>query len=422
MVKETDQAVHAVTGGARSFRERAHQNALALPGQSKLRRLWRDPSLRAALYAFTLTRAIVFLIILLGGQLNHITTGSGLITRDFELSLHKVPVARLLRETIMVADINWYSGIAENGYERRRFDATVPHNWAFFPLFPLLWRGAMWLTGESVLTGILLSNLLFFCALLVLHKLAGDFNLEAATAERCLFYLAAFPTSYFFSLPMTESLFLLLTLSSFYAAKHQRWWLAGIIGALAAATRVPGILLLPALAVLYWQTYGRDWWRRDLLGLCLIPAGLFSFMYYLYLITGNPFAFKDVLVAWGRSTGFFLTPLSKYLTQPLLIAVPWDFKLLNFAAATTALICGLVLLKRREWALAVYTLTAVIVALSSVLLQSQARYAMALFPMFMVLAVAGQRPRVDELIRVVFLVLLSLMTALFATHFSLAMA
>jgi cytochrome b561 len=81
-----------------------------------------------------------------------------------------------------------------------------------------------------------------------------------------------------------------------------------------------------------------------------------------------------------------------------------------------------VLLKRRAYALACFSLLSVFVALSSVLLQSQARYAMVVFPTFMVLATWGRNSRVDTLIRTVSLVLLSLMTALFAAHFSLALS
>jgi len=82
----------------------------------------------------------------------------------------------------------------------------------------------------------------------------------------------------------------------------------------------------------------------------------------------------------------------------------------------------LVLLRRRAYALACYTLLSAFVALSSVLLQSQARYAMVVFPTFMVLATWGKNTSVDTFVRTVSLVLLSLMTALFAAHFSIAMS
>jgi hypothetical protein len=258
-----------------------------------------------------------------------------------------------------------------------------------------------------------LSALFLFGALLFLHKVVAGFGFELADANRAVFYLAACPVSYFFSLPMTESLFLLLTVGSFYAAKRERWLLAGLLGALASATRITGILLLPALILLYWQTYHTLRPRLNLLPLLLIPTGLLAFMYHLYCLTGNPLAFKDITAAWGRQPGFFLMPLLVYLGDPLQLAVPWDFRLVNFLGATAALLCGFVLLKWRSWSMAFYTLASMFVALSSGLLQSQARYALVVFPIFIVLAVVGRNPRVDLTLRTLSLIMFVLMTLMF---------
>jgi hypothetical protein len=397
-----------------------------------LRRAASDPSLRSALITFTLTRFLVLAILIVGGQMGRVATGSGETVREMFLSLEKTQVARILRQTVTTADINWYHGIAENGYEKTPFRTDKPHNWAFFPLFPLLWRLGFKLTGELPITGMALSHLFFLAALIFVHKAALAFGFSKNRADRSISYLAIFPTSYFYSLPLTESLFLLLTAATFYSAKSRHWWRAGVLGALASATRVTGVFILPALAVLYWQTFGGDWrskaawrqalWRKELVSLCVVPAGVASYMCYLYAITGNPLAFKDILVTWGRGTGFFLITLFDYVRNPLMIAVPWDFRILNFAGACLALACGVILLKWKQWALGIYTLVAVIAALSSLVLQSQARYAMVLFPVFMVLAVAGKRRRVDEVIRTIFVGLLCLMTALFAAHFTMALS
>ncbi|MBC8029285.1 MAG: hypothetical protein H7Z16_04165 [Pyrinomonadaceae bacterium] len=397
-----------------------------------LSRITRDRALRTALYVFLLTRVFVFAVMIIGGQIGRITTGSYDTSRGFDFHFDKTPVAQLLRENTQVADVNWYLGIAELGYHAGPFRVDEQRNWAFFPMFPMVWRAASRLTGEFMITGIFLSNLFFFGALILLYKLALTFGLDEKDARRTLFYLAIFPTSYFFSLPLTESLFLFLTLGSFFAARRERWWLAGLCGALASATRVTGVLLLPALFLIYWHTYGsfslrdflrRDFWKPRLLCLAILPAGLFAFMCFLHLHTGNAFAFKDILVTWGRTSGFFLNTLYQFVREPTLIGIPWDFRVLNFIFAMTAIVCGIVLLRRREWwPLACYTLMSVVVSLSSQILQSQGRYTMVLFPVFLVLAMAGRRERFDEVYRVVSLILFSLMLALFAAHHSVAMA
>lgn len=153
-----------------------------------------------------------------------------------------------------------------------------------------------------------------------------------------------------------------------------------------------------------------------------MPVGLGAFMIYLHRITGNPLAFKDILIAWNRSAGFFLVALYSYLSDPWLIIAPWDFRTVNFAGAVLALGCGAWLMKQRRWALGLYTLICVMAALSSLVLQSQARYAMVLFPMYLVLAKAGERPHVDETIRAGSIALLCLMTGLLSAHFSMALS
>jgi hypothetical protein len=390
-----------------------------------LRRVAADRSVRASFFAFTLSRGIILVIFVVVGLLR---TAPDQFPGHFDayISLEKAPVARIVRQEVLTADVNWYVGIAEHGYEHMPFNADVPRNWAFFPLFPLLLRLASYVTGEFVITGMVLSHLCFLLALFLLHRLALLFNINADDADRCLFYLAVFPVSYFFSVPLPESLFLMLTVASFYFAKSERWWLAGLCGALASATRTTGVLLLPALAVLYWEMYRPlipiRALRKDGLALLLVPTGLISFMIYLHLITGNALAFKGAMAAWGRKAGFFFSPLLDYLSHPSEIAAHWDFRLLNFLAVTIALACGVALLKRRQFGLATYTLLAVLVALSSALLQSQARYAMVVFPVYMALALLGRRAKLDQLIRAVFLVLLALMSALFAAHFTLALS
>lgn len=411
-------------------RDNRDPNSLRL--SEPLRRIAGDASVRSALFSFALTRFLVLAILLVGGQMSRVTTGSSDTIRDISLSLRKIPVARILSTTVMAADINWYQDIAQHGYEKIPFNADSSHKWAFFPLFPLLWRFCSYLTGEFPITGIVMAHCFFLLALIVVHKAALAFGFSKVLADRSIFYLCVFPTSYFYSLPMTESLFLFLTAGSLYSAKRGRWWTASAFGALASATRVTGVLLLPALVILYWKTYGGDprskaaWHsavaRREFLSLCFVPAGLVSFMIYLYAITGDPLAFKHIQVTWGRGTGLFLLTLIEYMRNPLLIAVPWDFRLINFAGPALALTCGAWLLKWRQWALGVFTLACVIVALSSPILQSQARYAMVLFPIYIVLAVAGERPRVDEVIRTISIALMCLMTALFAAHFSIALA
>jgi hypothetical protein len=96
--------------------------------------------------------------------------------------------------------------------------------------------------------------------------------------------------------------------------------------------------------------------------------------------------------------------------------------LLNAAAALLSFGCIYVLVRRREWALALYALLSVVLPLSSGLLQSFDRYALAFFPVFMALGIVATSERLDQVIRFVFVILLGLMTALFAANFTIAVS
>jgi len=85
------------------------------------------------------------------------------------------------------------------------------------------------------------------------------------------------------------------------AALADRWWLAGILGAAASATRAQGVLLVAFLIVLCFQK------RRGWFSILLVPCGLAAFCVFLWRITGNPFAFAGIQSEWQRSAGFSLS-------------------------------------------------------------------------------------------------------------------
>src|SRR5437773_9484952 len=88
------------------------------------------------------------------------------------------------------------------------------------------------------------------------------------------------------------SLFLALVLGSILAAISNRWWLAGVLGALAWMTRANGIILLPTLAVeaIHQWIITKRWnWRW--LWIAIVPAGFAVYLFMNWKVTGDPFAF-----------------------------------------------------------------------------------------------------------------------------------
>jgi hypothetical protein len=234
-----------------------------------------------------------------------------------------------LAEDYCVWDCVWYTNLAHDGYAATPPATPFHHgqaNWAFFPLFPLLLRGLASVPGISyAAAGLVIANLCFVAFVVLAvnylpHRRPNTTTDRAALAV----FLLAFPYSVYFSLPYTESLFALLTLAALYAASTQRLSATAGLAALASATRVPGALLAPlvavrALAPAVAALRGGDHRRAlactadALLPIAIAPLGLFVFMAYLYAHMGDALAFAHVQVAWGRHTVFPLTPLVTHL-------------------------------------------------------------------------------------------------------------
>lgn len=207
-------------------------------------------------------------------------------------------------------DSAWYLQIAAHGY-------YSPASSNFFPLYPLLVHVVEPVFGSMMFAGIAISLTAMVGALLLLDRLVR-LDLGEDAARLTLLLVAAYPMSVFLSAVYTESLFLLLTVACIYAARRERWALAGLCGGLATATRSDGLALLVPLILLY--LYGprartptrtaAAWWvprfrlQRSVLWLALVPAGIAGYMLYLAIAHGAPLApFHAAAVDWGRSFG-----------------------------------------------------------------------------------------------------------------------
>jgi hypothetical protein len=263
------------------------------------------------------------------------------------------------------------------------------------------------------------SNIALLLGLLAVAAAGHAMGIADDEVERAAWYLALFPTSYFFSLPMTESLFLMLSAGSLLAAARQKWWAAGVAGGLASATRVIGICLLPVLLLLPQQRRERTTWQQ--LWLLLVPIGLVAFIVFLYMRTGDPIGFIHAQTLWGRHASATFIDTS-VLPKGLMISKPWNFVALNVAAGLLMTAAGISFLVRRQWSFAAYTLLSVAIPLSSGSLQSMARYALVDFPMFYWLASICRTPARDRAVLATFVITLGWLVALFTLRLDFALA
>jgi hypothetical protein len=150
---------------------------------------------------------------------------------------------------------------------------------------------------SPILAGAIVSLLCFTGALVLLHRLT-ELELGAPAARATVWALALFPASVFFSAVYSEALYLLLSVACIYAARTGRWGWAGVAGALGAATRSAGVLLVVPLAVL-WLARGERR-PRDAACIALVPIGLLAFCAALAAGGGDalaPFHAQDI---WFR--------------------------------------------------------------------------------------------------------------------------
>ena len=192
-------------------------------------------------------------------------------------------------------DAVWYLRVAESGYGESEARA------AFFPLYPLLVRGLATPFGASSAALLVAAYAValgaFLGALTLLHRLVS-LELGRPLAHPTLLLLAVFPAALYFGAPYAESLFLLLSVGAFYAARTGRWAWAGACAAAAAATRNAGVLLMLPLAIIWWSSRERR--PRDGAWILLAPLGLAAFALYLGVAEGDALRFAHAHEAWYR--------------------------------------------------------------------------------------------------------------------------
>jgi len=291
-------------------------------------------------------------------------------------------------------DGSHYLSIARNGYSQ--------FQQAFFPLFPLLIRVTSSFLGGLLFSGLIISHLAFFTSLyLFYHLIRLDF--KKPVARLALILLLFFPTSFYFGSFYTESLFLILILASFYAARKKSWFWAGAIGAFASATRLTGVFLFPALVVeVYLQAKKKKTkpHLKDLLPLLLIPLGLGIYMFYLWRTVGDPFYFFHVQPFFGaeRSGGrlillyqVFWRYLKMILTTPFnhTYFIVW-LELVSFVSFLAALVLALFNRKIR-FSYTVFGLCLLLLPTLTGTLSSIPRYVLPVFPGFIVFALYGEK-------------------------------
>ena len=332
-------------------------------------------------------------------------------------------------------DSVWYLTIADSGYGESSARA------AFFPLYPVLVRGVGTAFGGShgalLVASFLVSLAAFVAALTLLYRLT-ELELGRQLARPTLLLLAVFPAAVFFGAPYSESLFLLLAVGAFYAARTDRWAWAGACAGLASATRSAGLLLVLPLALIWWQSRPRR--ATDAAWLLLAPVGMAAYAAWLGLVEGDALRFLDVQEAWSRHLAVPLTgawdgfvaavdgvrQLASGSRTPVYFESaagdPFRIAAINimlFATLVYAVAACVGVFRRLPRAYGVWVAASLVLPLTFPVtpqpLMSLPRFVSVLFPIFMWLAIVCEERRVTDLVVAASAVGLGLFTAQYAS-------
>ncbi|HET6880344.1 MAG TPA: hypothetical protein VFI31_09325 [Pirellulales bacterium] len=193
-----------------------------------------------------------------------------------------IPEHREFLDAVNWMDGKWYKQIATEGYD---YDPKARSNVAFFPVYPLLSRAVMAVTGLPAETALLIvSNVSFLAALGVLAlyvrgraPAAGAAGSVASVRDAChreaatdqsilrgatcgpadcvLLAATIFPIGCFFRLAYSESTFLFLSVLAMFAMqRHWSPWFIALLVGLGTATRPVGVALVAPFAIYLFRT------------------------------------------------------------------------------------------------------------------------------------------------------------------------
>ena len=304
-------------------------------------------------------------------------------------------------------DAAHYIRLIEEGYQG--YTENGQHLFlVFFPGYVWAVRLLRLVIPSTALAGTALSCLCYGGACCYLYRLAGE-AYNGRVARDALLYMSLFPFSFFSGLVMTEGLFLLATTGACWYAWRGKWLAFGLFGALAALTRMTGLLVIVVGVIRLLEAYrpleppvgkslGRCWKPLLLrLPLTLLPAaGTLLYLLLNLWVDGDPFAFASHQEHWHQGY-LWISQVVEYIGRYLGDNLGSSFGWAVWAPALALFVVGLALLywaalrKGHPAGLLAYGFCFFVATYSLSWLLSAGRYLSTCFVLFLFLAKLTQR-------------------------------
>jgi len=320
----------------------------------------------------------------------------------------------------------WYTQIALFGYPAG--NNPLSGNWAFFPLYPFLMRvfgtpfyGLMSSTEAVLLSGFLISNVLFFVSLFLFYHVTKIIFGKNSFALISTVFFAFWPGALFYSTVYSESLFMTFALGAFYLLEKGKSGKSAILGFFAALTRSNGLLVLIPFVYNGLQTRK---YRTAFFQALVIALPYLLFNVYGYLLTGL-FPVREIVYnhIWGASR-LTLTQVTSYQIgytglfsfEAVLILLPFIWFLLTEKVPIRDFVRGLVGERKdlKYWAFSIYLLLMLLFYSDP---QNLHRYTLPVLPLYWVSALVwGKYKKIGKVLLVISTVILVIGTILFTTR------
>jgi Gpi18-like mannosyltransferase len=198
-------------------------------------------------------------------------------------------------------DALWYQRIVSTGYTAT--DGTAQ----FHPLYPWI-ASILSKIGINSALSLLIVSSLAGVALFFTYTVLARMDLPRKDAFFSLFIFSLAPPAFILFAPYSESLFLLCAVLCILFTRKNSWWLAGLMGGLAALTRQQGILLVIPVAWELWEkadrrlkNYLKMW--HEWLAVLLIPLGMAVWILYRAIYI------NDFQVNWSNIQNFIYSAI-----------------------------------------------------------------------------------------------------------------
>lgn len=305
---------------------------------------------------------------------------------------------------------------------------------AFFPVYPFLIhlfsRPDIFNINASLFSavswGLIISNLSFAASLILLFKLLRiDYSLKIIWLA--LILLLVFPTSFFFGAVYSESIYLLVSVASFYCTRRGSFFLATLLGILSSATRVFGVLLLPAF---FLEARSQKVSFKKYFWIYFIPVGLLAYMIYQWWLVGDPLAFYNLQTNVGEQRSSGITLLPQIYFRYVKILLTYDFTSPLYQTIFFEFVAGILFLilpiygyfKKVRFSYLVYALFGFLITTIHGSFSSVPRYVLVFFPSFlgMALFLVSQNKITRWVIITIFAIWLAIETTLFLRGYWIA--